>query len=208
MTKPKNIPADKCERCRGSKEIPDPTKCQHENEGGDAYDDWCRDCGLYDYNYHRTRIPCPDCPPESKVKTARFKDEQGNDHHVVAVSQPPEHGEEEGKIDKKYKALRQQTDKAHELLDGVGVEDIIDEGDLCGNSINIRLEHYLAALRWIPVGEGLPKRVEDYYHTDFVTVTDGKKVFWACYDYENRWWEKANSPHDLNLEATHWKPII
>ena len=111
----------------------------------------------------------------------------------------------EKEIGKKYKALRQQTDKAHVLLDGVGVENIIDEGDLCGNSINIRLEHYLAAHRWIPIAEGLPEaRSEENEYSERVLVCN-KRTYSVYTDWyltkKKQWHKKPITPY------THWMPI-
>lgn len=72
-----------------------------------------------------------------------------------------------------------------------------------------QLQAELEKHRWIPVSEGLPKRIKTYDQSNFCIITDGKAWTVATRHFPYERWERYNAPHDLNLaDITHWMPII
>ncbi len=67
-----------------------------------------------------------------------------------------------------------------------------------------KLEAQLAAHRWIPIGDGLPKSRSNN-SSEWVYISNGKDCFHAWYDYDNaEWCFNRNLRHE---NITHWKPI-
>ncbi len=100
------------------------------------------------------------------------------------------------------------SDLATYKAGNVPVTKIISDNEGLANDIE-DLKEDLATLqektRWIPVGEKLPEKDGEFFHSDYVVATDGKERTWARYDYENGWWEKSNSPYDLSMgEIIGW----
>lgn len=108
-----------------------------------------------------------------------------------------------------YESVRSPINPLHEKLQAMTLErDVLEvkvktyrKGWDKTTDAGLALKAQLDALRWIPVEQGLPEKIEGLFKSKDYYVTDGKKVWVAAYNFSAYYWQCPSS------EITHYMHI-